>query len=164
MGLILASVRVSPLILLALVVYVNHRDDPALADPNFYRTVTDGLRNMVDGEWGYAKIEQSALDGRVIDFISKCNRFMGAWCAKAMGGEGSSARASIVGEDNLLEECMVKRETASVPQFDLSWIMLDGGPYRPQRLHRRRQNQAAVERPPEQPNLRCLQGNLLVRC
>ena len=115
---------VSPLILLAVVVYVNHREDPTLANPNFYYTVTDGLRNMVNGEWGYVKIEQSALDGSVVDFISECNRFMGAWCARAMGGEGSSAHTSIVGENKLLEECMIKRETADVSGFDLAWIRL----------------------------------------
>ena len=56
MGFPLASVRGSPLILLAAVVYANRRDNPTLANPNFYYAVTEGLRNMVNGEWGYAKI------------------------------------------------------------------------------------------------------------
>ena len=34
---------ISPLILLAVVVFTSHREDPTLADPNFYNTVTDGL-------------------------------------------------------------------------------------------------------------------------
>ena len=55
---------VSPLILPLVVVYCSHRSDATLANPSFYNDAVKGLRNMVDGRWGAAKIEQTSLDGR----------------------------------------------------------------------------------------------------
>ena len=81
---------VSPLILLAACVFASRKSDPTLSDPNFIHTAIDSLRNMYDGTWGRIAVDSSMLGGPVVEFVSKCNRFMTAWCTKAMGGEGSS--------------------------------------------------------------------------
>ena len=36
-----------------------------MPNPSFYNDAVKGLRDMVDGRWGAAKIEQTSLDGRV---------------------------------------------------------------------------------------------------
>ena len=49
---------------------------------------------------------------------------MGAWCAKAMGGEGSNQYTNIEGESNLIYECMLNIEVANVKNFDSEWVSL----------------------------------------
>ena len=51
---------------------------------------------------------------------------MGAWCAKAMGGEGSNHDTNIEGESNLIYACMLKIEVANanVKNFDSEWVSL----------------------------------------
>ena len=118
---------VSPLILLPGFVYTRRFMDATLSDPNFYLDAVDGLRSMIDGTLGFAKVETSSLGGSVIDFVGRRNRFMAAWCAKAMGGEGSNEYASIIGPNNLLYECIVNREFGDMTGFDLEWIRMFWG-------------------------------------
>ena len=113
---------VSPLILLAGCVYSNKRHDAALPDPNFIFTSIDSLRKMCDGTWGRIAVDGSMLGAPVVDFVAKCNRFMTAWCAKAMGGEGSSESSTIIGEYNLLAECMLNLKVEDMKGFTLEWI------------------------------------------
>ena len=108
-------------------VFCNHQNDATLADPNFYNDANDapdGLRNIVDGRWGAATIEQASWDGRVGNFTAKCNRFMGAWCAKAMGGEGSNQYTNIEGGSNLIYECLINSELAKMENLNLAWMRL----------------------------------------
>ena len=79
---------------------------------------------MFDGAWGYAKIEQSALENRVENFTPKCNRFMGAWCTKAMGGESSNQFTTSKEDPNLISEWMLNIEFVSMENFDLAWMKL----------------------------------------
>ena len=115
---------VSPLILLAGRVYPRRKSDPASSDPNFIYSTIDSLRSVYDGTWGRISIESSALGGTAVDFVAKCNRFMTAWCTKAMGGEGSSESTTIVAEHNLLTECMFNNNVEDMRGFTLEWIRL----------------------------------------
>ena len=115
---------VSLLILLAGCVYPQGKGDPTLSYPNFIYPTIDGLRNMYDGTRGRISSENSVLGGTAVDFVAKCNRFMTAWCAKAMGGEGSSESTTILGEHNLLMECMFNNNALDMRGFTLEWIRL----------------------------------------
>ena len=84
----------------------------------------DGLRSVADGSWGRVLIDPSTLEEPVADLIAKCNRFMTAWCTKAMGGEGSSQSSTLLGEYNLLEECMVNTNIEEMKGLTLEWIRL----------------------------------------
>ena len=105
---------VSPLILLAACVFASRQSDPTLSDPNFIHATIDSLRNMYDGAWGRIAVDSSMLGGPV---VAKCNRFMTAWCAKAMGGEGSR-------EHNLLTECMFNNQVDEMKGFTLEWVRI----------------------------------------
>ena len=115
---------VSPLILLAACVFANRKSDPTLSDPNFIHTTIDSLRSMYDGTWGRIALDSSMLGGPVVDFVAKCNRFMTAWCTKAMGGEGSSESTKIIGEHNLLTECMFNNQVDEMKGFTLEWVRI----------------------------------------
>ena len=115
---------VSPLILLAGCVFANRKSDPTLSDPDFIHTTIDSLRSMYDGAWGRIAVDSSMLGGPVVDFVAKCNRFMTAWCTKAMGGEGSSESTKIVGEHNLLTECMFNNQVDEMKGFTLEWVRI----------------------------------------
>ena len=120
MGELLASVWG----ILAGCVYPQKRGDATLSGPNFFYAAMDGLRSMADGSWGRVLIDPSALEEPVADFIAKCNRFMTAWCTKAMGGEGSSQSSTLLGEYNLLEECMVNTNIEEMKGLTLECIRL----------------------------------------
>ena len=96
--------------------------DATLSDLNFIFTAIDSLRNMYDGAWGRISVDGSMLGAPVVDFVAKGNRFMTAWCTKAMGGEGSSESSTILGEYNLLEECMLNLKAEDMRGFTLEWI------------------------------------------
>ena len=115
---------VSPLILLAGCVFANRKSDPTLSDPNFIHTTIDSLRSMCDGAWGRIAVDSSMLGGPVVDFVAKCNQFMTAWCTKAMGGEGSSESTKIIGERNLLTECMFNNQVDEMKGFTLEWVRI----------------------------------------
>ena len=117
---------VSPLILLAGCAFPQKKSDPTLSDPNFIYATIDSLRNLYDGTWGRILVESSMLGGPVVDFVAKCNRFMTAWCTKARGGEGSSESTTIIGEHNLLTECMFNNNVEDMRGFTLDWIRLFG--------------------------------------
>ena len=115
---------VSPLILLAACVFASRKGDPTLSDPNFIHTTIDSLRSMYDGTWGRIAVDSSLLGGSVVEFVAKCNRFMTAWCTKAMGGEGSSDNSKIIGENNLLTECMFNMQVDEMKGFTLEWVRI----------------------------------------
>ena len=115
---------VSPLILLAACVFASRKGDPTLSDPNFIHATIDSLRSMYDGTWGRIAVDSSLLGGPVVEFVAKCNRFMTAWCTKAMGGEGSSDNSKIIGENNLLTECMFNMQVDEMKGFTLEWVRI----------------------------------------
>ena len=112
-----------------------------------------------------------------MEFIAKCNRFMTAWCTKAMGGEGSSDNTKIIGENNLLTECMFNMQVDEMKGFTLEWVRIFWnrfgevirdpvlGPSSSTALAQfLDRNQPNHKRHAQQHHFRSLQRDLLVHC
>ena len=83
-----------------------------------------GFANMADGSWGKASFDPTMLDEPVVDFIARCNRFMTAWCTKAMGGEASNQCSTMVGENDLFVVCVINIKWRIMKNLNLEWIRL----------------------------------------